>query len=124
MKRRVARWLFGAARSPAAGTAVGWGFAQLSPLLPLGRLYETERVVVFYHPKPAYPLHLLIVPKRAVPNLRSLSPSDAPLLVEIVAAARQVVQRLRLDQHGYRLIINGGRYQDVGQLHVHLVSGR
>lgn len=124
MTRRVARLLFRGARTPAAGRAVGWGFAHLSSLLPLGRLYETERLVAFYHPKPAYPLHILIVPKQAVPNLRALSPNAAPLLAEIVAAAQQVVERLRLEEHGYRLIINGGRYQDVGQLHVHLVSGR
>jgi diadenosine tetraphosphate (Ap4A) HIT family hydrolase len=38
----------------------------------------------------------------------------------------QVIQSLvvefRLEEIGYRLIVNGGKYQDVPQLHFHLVS--
>jgi diadenosine tetraphosphate (Ap4A) HIT family hydrolase len=30
---------------------------------------------------------------------------------------------VRLKEAGYRLIVNGGKYQDVAQLHFHLVSG-
>jgi diadenosine tetraphosphate (Ap4A) HIT family hydrolase len=33
------------------------------------------------------------------------------------------VEQLHLQDSGYRLIINGGKYQTVEQLHLHLVSG-
>ena len=33
-----------------------------------------------------------------------------------------LVQDLELAERGYRLIVNGGAYQDVKQLHFHLIS--
>jgi diadenosine tetraphosphate (Ap4A) HIT family hydrolase len=35
---------------------------------------------------------------------------------------RDLVERFDLERRGYRLIINGGKYQEVPQLHFHLVS--
>jgi histidine triad (HIT) family protein len=115
--------LFRAARSRLVGRIVGWGFARMSSLLPVERLYENDTVLAFYHPRPAYPLHILIVPKRAVPNLMTLSEQQASLLHDVLAAAQRLVRQLDLERRGYRLIVNGGTYQDVPQLHFHLVSG-
>ena len=122
--RHVARLLFHLARTPLLGGVVGWSFTHLSSLVPVQRLYETDVVVAFRHPRPAYPLHILIVPKRPVRSLQALAPADGVLLQEVVAAAQHLVGQLGLERRGYRLIVNGGRYQDVPQLHFHLVSGR
>jgi diadenosine tetraphosphate (Ap4A) HIT family hydrolase len=32
------------------------------------------------------------------------------------------VSELELERAGYRLVVNGGKYQDVAQLHFHLIS--
>ena len=122
--RQLARLFFHAARTRLMGGVVGWGFAHAAALLPVHRLYETDAVVAFAHPRPAYPLHILIVPKRSVRSLMALSDAEAPLLQEVVAAAQQLVVQLGLERRGYRLIVNGGRFQDVPQLHFHLVSDR
>jgi histidine triad (HIT) family protein len=111
------------ARSPAGRRLVGWAFAKMSFALPVRRLRETETLLAFYHPRPAYPVHILLVPKKALVGLEALGPKDGPFLADLVAAVQSLVSELKLEAAGYRLIANGGRFQDVPQLHFHLVSG-
>lgn len=110
------------ARLPAAGWLIAFVLARAAFLLPLKRLYETETLLAFHHPQPAYPLHILIVPRRRLPGFTALGGGDALFLQELVAAVRYLVETLDMEPSGYRLIVNGGAYQDVAQLHFHLVS--
>ncbi|OGN93712.1 MAG: hypothetical protein A2Y88_10870 [Chloroflexi bacterium RBG_13_48_10] len=52
-----------------------------------------------------------------------LAPTEAGLLVEVVQMAQSLVEELKLSAEGYRLIVNGGKYQSLPRLHFHLVSG-
>ncbi|MGE0543474.1 MAG: HIT domain-containing protein [Dehalococcoidia bacterium] len=122
VRSTVGRMLFALARGRAVGVVVRWGFAHMSGCLPVARLYETDSVVAFYHPRPAYAVHVLIVPKRGIAGLGAVGAKDHPILGEVVAATQHVVRMLELERRGYRLVVNGGAYQDVGQLHFHLIS--
>ena len=119
--------LFKIARSSLGGWMVGWMMEHLSNLLPVDRLFETPRLVAFRHPRPAYSIHILIVPKKAVHNLMDLeSVGDdfaSLFMADLLACVRKIVADFDLEQSGYRLIVNGGGYQDVPELHFHLVSG-
>ena len=118
----AAALLFRLARTRWAGRWIGWVFAHMSFALPLQRLRETETLLAFHHPRPAYPLHILIVPKRAAASLLDLGPRDAAFLADLVAVVQSLVRELGLEQTGYRLIANGGANQDVQQLHFHLIA--
>jgi histidine triad (HIT) family protein len=107
------------ARSGPGRKLVGWIFAHMSFAIPVKRLRETETLLAFYHPKPAYPLHVLLVPKQAVSSLMELDPSS-DFLSDLVTTVQSLVTELQLP--AYRLIVNGGEYQDFPQLHFHLVS--
>lgn len=96
----------------------------MSLLIPVERLHETSTLVAFYHPAPAYPVHILIVPKRARQNLQDLSAQDADFMIDLFATVRHLVETLDLAPTGYRLICNGGAYQDIPQLHFHLISAQ
>lgn len=109
--------------SPAAQKVLGWGFEHLSFLIPAKRLKETASLVAFVHPKPCYEVHILIVPKKALPSLMDVQDSDADFLADLVKTTQELVKELDLEQKGYRLIVNGGANQDIPQLHFHLVSG-
>ena len=111
------------ARSSLSRPVLGWIFAHMSFAIPVQRLRETATLVAFLHPVPIYPVHILIVPKKAIPSFAALRPADAPFLVDVAAAVQSLVTELGLDAAGYRLIVNGGPYQDMPQLHFHLVSG-
>lgn len=94
----------------------------MSFAIPVQRLRETRNLIAFYHPQPTYPVHILLVPKKALAGLSALTSADAPFLVDLFQTVQDLVQELGLESGGYRLIVNGGRYQDVPQLHFHLVS--
>lgn len=96
-------------------------FAKMSFALPIKRLLETKGVLAFEHPTPAYRVHILLVPKKQIEGVAQLAESDGALLGEVFAVVQQLVEKLELQE--YRVIVNGGAYQEVKQLHFHLVSG-
>ena len=115
------RLLFAVARSSFAAYFMGWVFTHMSFAIPVERLHETDTLLAFYHPKPVYPVHILIVPKRPLANMAAISAADTDFLVELFQTVQYLVNELNLEQGGYRLITNGGDYQDVPHLHFHLV---
>ena len=92
----------------------------MSFAIPVKRLRETETLMAFYHPQPSYPFHVLLLPKRAVTSLKDLDLSDAAFLTDLYSTVQNLVNEFQLP--AYRLIINGGEYQDFPQLHFHLIS--
>jgi histidine triad (HIT) family protein len=112
------------ARSPLGRRIMGWLFTHMSFVIPVHRLRETDTLIAFYHPKPSYPFHVLLVPKRALGSLMALSPADAAFTADLFATVQSLVTEFKLEATGYRLICNGGPYQDVPQLHFHLVADR
>jgi histidine triad (HIT) family protein len=94
----------------------------MSFAIPVRRLRETDTLLAFCHPKPSYPLHILIIPKKALVSLTDLNSADTRFLVELIETVQSLVEELHLSEAGYRLVVNGGRYQDFPQLHFHLIS--
>ncbi len=104
------------------GGLTGFIFAHMSQLLPLDRLAETGTLIAFRHPQPAYPFHVLIVPKKQVASLEALDPADSAFLSDLYSTVQGLVKQFDLGADGYRLIVNGGKFQDFPQLHFHLIS--
>jgi histidine triad (HIT) family protein len=100
----------------------GFIFAHMSQLLPVDRLAETGTLIAFRHPHPAYPFHVLIVPKSQVASLEALDPADSTFLSDLYSTVQALVKQFDLGVDGYRLIVNGGKFQDFPQLHFHLMS--
>jgi len=99
---------------------IGWIFAHMSFAIPVNRLRETDTLMAFHHPKPSYPFHVLLVPKRSVSSLKEFDSKDSAFLTDLYSAVQSLVDEFHLS--AYRLIVNGGEYQDFPQLHFHLVS--
>jgi histidine triad (HIT) family protein len=117
------RFLIRLARSPAGGLITGYLFAHMSFAIPVKRLRETATLIAFRHPRPAYPVHILLVPRRRLRSLAQLTAADTDFMQELFQVVNQLVQEMGLEPAGYRLIANGGAYQEVAQLHFHLVAG-
>ena len=86
---------------------------------PAKRLRETDTLLAFYHPKPSYPFHVVLVPKQAIPTLMELDPASE-FLSDLLATVQSLVTEFQLP--AYRLVVNGGEYQDFPHLHFHLIS--
>jgi len=76
--------------------------------------------MAFHHPKPSYPFHVLLVPKKAVASLKELDPTDTAFLADLYSTVQGLIDEFHLP--AYRLIVNGGEVQDFPQLHFHLIS--
>lgn len=81
--------------------------------------------MVFKDINPQAPTHLLIVPKKHIPSLSSVSDEDKALLGQLQCLARDLAKKAGLEA-GYRLVTNNGRGagQSVDHLHYHLLGGR
>ena len=99
---------------------IGWIFEYMSFAIPVKRLRETDTLMAFYHPKPSYTFHVLLVPKKALVTFNDLGTQDVPFLAELYSTVQSLVDEFHLS--AWRLIVNGGEYQDFPQLHFHLVS--
>jgi histidine triad (HIT) family protein len=92
----------------------------MSFAIPIERLRETETLLAFYHPKPAYTFHVLLVPKNSIASLKELDARNSVFLADLYSTVQSIVDEFHLS--AYRLIVNGGEYQDFPQLHFHLIS--
>ena len=95
----------------------------MSFLIPVKRLRETDTLMAFHHPQPSYPLHILLVPKQPIASLLELQAQDSRFLSDLIETVQSLVREYGLGDTGYRLITNGGIYQELPHLHFHLVSG-
>ena len=110
------KWLW----HPGIRHVISWIFEHISFALPVKRLRETETLIAFYHPRPSYPFHVLLLPRKAIASLKELDSSDAVFLSDLYSTVQNLVNEFQLP--AYRLIVNGGEYQDFPQLHFHLIS--
>ena len=90
--------------------------------LPASVEAETKNVIVFHSIAPVSTYHVLIVPKKHIKSFQDFSPKDKDLFFEMVKIAQKVIKDKKLSS-GYKLVINGGKYQAVSHFHWHLLGG-
>jgi histidine triad (HIT) family protein len=93
--------------------------------LPATILHQDERVTAFRDINPQAPVHILIVPNKAIPTANDIADEDEALIGHMFTVARDLARREGIADDGYRLIINCNAHggQEVYHLHVHLVGG-
>ncbi len=93
--------------------------------LPADKVFENENIVAIKDIHPVAPVHLLIIPKKEIPDLQSVTPADFALIGEMVSVAQQLAERFGVIE-GYRLLTNNGSPagQTIFHLHFHLIGGR
>jgi len=94
--------------------------------IPARIVCETDDFIAFHDVHPQAPVHILIVPKRAIPRLSEATAAAADLLGRMLLASREIAATAGLAAGGYRLVINNGpdAGESVPHLHIHLLGGR
>ena len=94
--------------------------------IPSTSVLDRENVYAFRDVAPAAPVHVLVVPKQHISDVRQLEASHGSVLVEMFDAANEVARAESVAESGYRLLFNVG--PDAGQtifhLHMHVVGGK
>lgn len=89
-------------------------------------VYEDEQVIAFKDINPVAPVHILIIPKKHIPDMTAVTEDDVELIGAIHLAAIKIAKEMGIAESGFRLINNckadGG--QVVFHLHYHLIGGR
>ncbi|MEK9157967.1 MAG: histidine triad nucleotide-binding protein [Patescibacteria group bacterium] len=88
--------------------------------------WQDEDFLVIKDIHPQAPVHLLIISKRHIGDLKEVGVGDSALLGKIFLIAEQVAKQAGISESGYRLIINEGEHAGklVPHLHVHLLGGK
>ena len=89
-------------------------------------VWQDDDFLVIKDIAPQAPVHLLIIPKKHIGDLKELGGEDAPLLGKALLLAEKVAQQIGISEKGYRLILNEGVHGDklVPHLHLHLLGGK
>ena len=93
--------------------------------IPSDRMYEDDEIIAFRDIAPQAPTHLLVIPRRHIPDAHALTDPDADLLVKLFGVIRDVADAAGLTK-GYRVVTNVGPEsgQTVFHLHFHVLGGR
>ena len=93
--------------------------------IPAKIVFEDADALAFHDANPQAPVHVLVIPKRAIPRLAEATADDQALLGKLLLAAGKVAADLGLT-NGYRVVINNGpdAGESVPHLHVHVLGNR
>jgi histidine triad (HIT) family protein len=93
--------------------------------IPAQIVYEDNQALAFRDIHPQAPVHILIIPKKLVPQIELTTSEDEALLGHLLYVATQIARKEGLSD-GYRLVVNNGAQggQTVFHLHIHLLGGR
>jgi histidine triad (HIT) family protein len=94
--------------------------------LPAKVVYQDERAMVFEDIHPAAPVHLLVIPRKHIPDVDHIAEEDRDLIGHLLHVAAKVAAERGFAASGYKLVVNNGpgAGQVVFHLHVHVLSGR
>ena len=96
----------------------------LKPDADIERVFESDRVLAYYHTKPFWEKHIVIIPKEHLWDVRHVE--DTSLYSEILEVARNILREIpqeELDKKGARILTNIGKWQDPPHLHFHVAIG-
>jgi len=94
--------------------------------IPSRIVYEDQHVFAFEDVNPQAPIHILVVPKKHLPDIQSMAETDRVLVGHLFLAAAKIATDKGLVKKGYRTVINNGAGagQTVFHIHLHILSGR
>ncbi|MGD8191274.1 HIT family protein [Brevibacillus ginsengisoli] len=96
----------------------------LSGKTPIQKVWETDHVLAYYHTRPYYEVHIVVIPKRHVLSLLTLEESDTDLLIELIEVVKKVASQVVMEYGASRIMTNLGEYQDSKHLHWHVIFGK
>ena len=88
-------------------------------------IYEDDFVFAINDINPVARIHILVIPKRRIDTLNQMNEEDTTLLGRMVLVAKNLAKEQKIDNTGYRILMNTN--SDAGQtiyhIHLHLIGG-
>ncbi|PPI86833.1 HIT domain-containing protein [Candidatus Pantoea edessiphila] len=89
-------------------------------------LYQDELVTAFRDVSPKAPTHVLIVPNILIPSINEVKNEHEKTLGRMFLVAAKIARAEKINESGYRLIINCNKHagQEIYHVHMHLLGGK
>ena len=94
--------------------------------IPCDKIYEDEFSLFFNDIKPQAKVHVLGIPKFSCVTFSDfLKNADDQNILSFFKSIQIVINKLRIQENGYRLITNSGEDggQEVPHFHIHILAG-
>lgn len=123
IRARISSFIFTTVKQVGKQPWVATVFCSVHRFLPLEYVAQTDHAIAIKHPRAGWPGHVVITPTTPC---RGLLSQREPLvnrgfhMWQIYLLARDVAANQPEEERGRMLIINGGRRQEIGQMHGHL----
>jgi len=93
--------------------------------IPAQIVYEDDLSIAIRDINPQAPVHVLVIPKKAIARIGEAQPDDQVLLGHLLLTAAKVAKQEGLE-NGFRITINQGADggETVPHMHVHVLGGR
>lgn len=86
-------------------------------------VHNSARVLAFHHTRPFWAVHVVVVPKRHIVSLTTVSDEDEIDVRELLGVVQAVARDVEVEHGAAAVLTNLGAYQDSKHLHVHVHSG-
>ena len=88
-------------------------------------IYEDDFVFAINDINPVARIHMLVIPKKRIYTLNQMNEEDTALLGHMILIAKNLAKEQKIDDTGYRILMNTN--SDAGQtiyhIHLHLIGG-
>ena len=88
--------------------------------IPKEFFYEDKFVMAFPDINPIAKVHILVMPKKHTKDFMDFK--DSSVLEKVKDVIQKMVKDQKLQDNGYRIVVNGGGAQIIDHLHFHLIG--
>jgi len=88
--------------------------------IPKEFTYEDDEVMAFPDINPIAKVHILVMPKKHIEDFLMIE--DKELMDKLRIVADKIIRDQKLEDKGYRVVINGGGAQIIDHLHLHIIG--
>ena len=94
--------------------------------IPSTIVYEDEEILAFEDINPAAPVHTLVIPKKHITSLATMTEEEAKIISKIYLVINKLAEEKGIKERGYRVVVNCGEEggQVVQHIHFHLLGGK
>jgi histidine triad (HIT) family protein len=84
---------------------------------------ETENSLAFYHTRPFYDVHIVVIPKKHITSLIDVKPEDNDLMKDLFSVIQKVSKQVNEKYGACTVSTNIGEYQSNKHMHWHIHFG-
>lgn len=101
------------------GLLASAGIQNTNGLIP-SVVKETDKTIIIKHPFPQAPIHYLVLPKKDIKDIGSLTEEDTEYMTDMIMTLSAIIREEQLTN--YKVVTNGPDVQLMRYMHFHLIG--